>query len=270
MISAVPKLRERHGETTVRLLRPRPLVASFAVHAATIGCALLVAAASTEASAEFVSVAIVPSRPAEWSPDRSLATPPPHETATPVSAEPCAIEPRLAEPTIVEPPLEPLEETLFVDAPGPAPATAPSSEPTAAVWRARVARPANEVDAAPPERAVEPEQPPREPATDAPSRPAPMLDGGLVQASPLARQNRPPEYPRLAARRGLEGTVTVLLEIGVDGLVTRAFVATSSGHAVLDDAALEALAKWRFEPARRFGVAVPGTYRREVVFRLTQ
>jgi TonB family protein len=61
----------------------------------------------------------------------------------------------------------------------------------------------------------------------------------------------------------------VILEIDAAGTVTAAHVETSSGSRALDDAALQKLATWRFEPARRAGIAVPGTFRQQVVFRLT-
>ena len=48
-------------------------------------------------------------------------------------------------------------------------------------------------------------------------------------------------YPAIARRRGLTGTVVVDVEVDASGKVGRVTVVTSSKHAVLDDAALNAL-----------------------------
>jgi protein TonB len=48
-------------------------------------------------------------------------------------------------------------------------------------------------------------------------------------------------YPALARRRGLSGTVIVDVEVDASGKVGRVSVVTSSSHAVLDEAALEAM-----------------------------
>jgi periplasmic protein TonB len=89
-----------------------------------------------------------------------------------------------------------------------------------------------------------------------------------VQPSPLASANEPPDYPFVAWRRGVEGTVTVLLEIDATGAVTAAHVEISSGNSTLDDAALQRLGTWKFAPATRGGRAVRGSWRQVVVFRL--
>ena len=93
--------------------------------------------------------------------------------------------------------------------------------------------------------------------------------GANVEASPQHGENEPPDYPFVAFRRGIEGEVMVLLEIDESGVVTAAHVERSSGSSQLDDAALQKLATWRFEPARRAGRAVRGTWRQAVVFRIT-
>jgi protein TonB len=48
-------------------------------------------------------------------------------------------------------------------------------------------------------------------------------------------------YPTLARRRGLSGTVLVDVEIDASGRLGRVTLVTSSSHALLDDAALEAV-----------------------------
>ena len=81
---------------------------------------------------------------------------------------------------------------------------------------------------------------------------APVDSGpALIEARPLYRENPPPEYPRLARRRGYEGTV--LLEVLVDeaGRVKELKLAESSGHAALDRAAEKSVKRWRFTAGRR-------------------
>lgn len=56
-----------------------------------------------------------------------------------------------------------------------------------------------------------------------------------------------PPYPRYARKRGLEGTV--LLEVWLDkrGKKEKVMVLTSSGHPILDKAALKAVNQWQFK-----------------------
>jgi protein TonB len=56
----------------------------------------------------------------------------------------------------------------------------------------------------------------------------------------------PPEYPRLARRRGWQGTVLVEVEVTTDGHVSQCHIKQSSGRQVLDEAALSAVRGWRF------------------------
>lgn len=87
-------------------------------------------------------------------------------------------------------------------------------------------------------------------------------------AAPLGSVNQPPAYPRAARRAGWEGTVLVAVLVGADGGCRRATVAASSGHPVLDQAALEAVRGWRFSPALRAGAPVESEVEVPVVFRL--
>ena len=57
-----------------------------------------------------------------------------------------------------------------------------------------------------------------------------------------------PDYPSSARRRGIEGIVVVIVEVQSDGHCENARVSESSGNDALDDAALTAIRKWRYEP----------------------
>lgn len=65
-----------------------------------------------------------------------------------------------------------------------------------------------------------------------------------------------PVYPPELRRRGITGLVKLRVRVGADGRVKRASVFRTSGYQAFDRAALEAIGRWRFEPARRGGVAV--------------
>ncbi|UCD57918.1 MAG: energy transducer TonB, partial [Candidatus Hydrogenedentota bacterium] len=72
-----------------------------------------------------------------------------------------------------------------------------------------------------------------------------------VDSPPAHAYNPKPVYPRKARRRGQEGTVLLLVEVLPDGRVGKISVENSSGHELLDSAALKAVRRWRFVPAKR-------------------
>ena len=80
--------------------------------------------------------------------------------------------------------------------------------------------------------------------------PGPSM-GEIQEALPLYRENPPPKYPILARRRGYEGTVVLRVLVDVQGKVKTLQIVESSGHRILDRAALAAVKKWGFEPGSR-------------------
>jgi TonB family protein len=62
-----------------------------------------------------------------------------------------------------------------------------------------------------------------------------------------AKNKVQPVYPELARRMNLSGTVKVEVVVAPNGTVKEAKVV--GGHPVLANAALDAVRKWRFEPA---------------------
>src|SRR5262245_48017158 len=60
-----------------------------------------------------------------------------------------------------------------------------------------------------------------------------------------------PRYPDSARRRGVEGTVIIKAYVTDQGRVEQVQIEQSAGHADLDEAAVDAVGRWRFEPARR-------------------
>jgi TonB family protein len=78
---------------------------------------------------------------------------------------------------------------------------------------------------------------------------------GLPQVMPTVITTAPPEYTPEALKAGIQGTVMIYVEIGVDGRAYRARVVRGLGYG-LDAKALAALEQWRFIPAKRNGVRV--------------
>jgi protein TonB len=93
---------------------------------------------------------------------------------------------------------------------------------------------------------------------------------GLVYARPLYRKNPPPKYPRLARKRGYEGTV--ILEVLVDekGRVADLRVYDSSGYEILDQSARTSVEKWLFEPGTKDGRVTQMWVRVPIRFKLNQ
>jgi protein TonB len=94
-----------------------------------------------------------------------------------------------------------------------------------------------------------------EKAADAPesaveAAPAPP-PAPLVEAVPMYRKNPAPQYPRVARRRGYEGRVILEVLVNEEGNVEDLRIFQSSGHRVLDRAAMKSVQGWLFEPGRR-------------------
>jgi protein TonB len=79
---------------------------------------------------------------------------------------------------------------------------------------------------------------------------------GQVSSRPGYLSNPRPDYPEEAQRQHQEGVVLLNVEVGADGRASEVTVRQSSGFPLLDEAALEAVRRWRFEPARSGGLPV--------------
>ena len=87
-------------------------------------------------------------------------------------------------------------------------------------------------------------------------------DGGGPQGVPdglpvPSKRNRMPDYPRSVREKGWTGVVLLELIVNESGRVTAVRVLESSGHAVLDDAAVTAARTWSYTPATDHGRPVP-------------
>jgi protein TonB len=96
--------------------------------------------------------------------------------------------------------------------------------------------------------------------------PEPIVEAPRFNAAYL--NNPPPAYPLAARRRGMEGRVMVRAEVQQDGRCAQVELKQGSGHELLDRAALEAVGKWRFVPARQGGQAVTAWVEVPITFKL--
>jgi TonB family protein len=67
---------------------------------------------------------------------------------------------------------------------------------------------------------------------------------------------------------GNEGTVLLSVWVRADGTVESAKIDQSAGWPSLDESAMKAVMAWKFNPARRGGVAVPFNFRLPVIFNI--
>lgn len=81
-----------------------------------------------------------------------------------------------------------------------------------------------------------------------------MSAGSDRDVIPLVRIN--PDYPPRALSRGLEGWVQVQFTITATGTVRDPVVVNAEPKNIFDDAALKAIARWRYNPKVEGGVAV--------------
>jgi len=153
--------------------------------------------------------------------------------------------------------------------PGPSPSPSrPAAPPPRAVREMAppLAPPATVTEPAPsppagrdaPAAAVAP--PPDVPAiASEPPRPPPSSGAagrsatGAEVVPPQPTERATPRYPEPARLAGVQGTVVLRARVTVEGAVAEVVIDRSAGHTDLDTAAVEALRRWRFEPARRAG-----------------
>jgi protein TonB len=88
------------------------------------------------------------------------------------------------------------------------------------------------------------------------SRNRPGTGGGQAYTAARYASCPPPVFPAEARKTRLSGTVLLLVQIDEHGRPLSIDLRKTSGHAILDTAALRAVRAWRFEPARRDGKPV--------------
>lgn len=86
--------------------------------------------------------------------------------------------------------------------------------------------------------------------------PASSSGRDFASATPRYRVNPRPDYPIPSRRRGEEGVVLLNVVIQTNGVPESVSLNRSSGHPMLDRAAIDAVRRWSFEPARAASVPV--------------
>lgn len=87
---------------------------------------------------------------------------------------------------------------------------------------------------------------------------------------PLAISTPAPDYPTAAARRGLEGRVTVAFTINAAGGTESIEIVDAQPRGVFEDAARDAVARWLFKPYRVNGKPQPKRVQQTIDFSLQQ
>src|SRR5690606_28141805 len=77
-----------------------------------------------------------------------------------------------------------------------------------------------------------------------------------------------PAYPEAARQQRISGSVILVVDVAEDGSVASAEVERSEPAGVFDEAALSAVANWKFEPAMKGGKPVPARVRVPIAFEI--
>lgn len=140
--------------------------------------------------------------------------------------------------------------------PEPKPEVKPAAKPKPV--EPQVVRPTPQV-AAPDAPAEAPSPPAPAVASSEPAQPVTAAPG-LPDHEPDYRaaylNNPTPAYPMVARRMGWQGRVVLNVEVLASGLPGQVRLHQSSGHDVLDNAAVRAVSGWRFVAARQGGQTV--------------
>ena len=168
--------------------------------------------------------------------DQAVATGPELPAAVPEEFEPLPRPAPAGDAATPLPPAAGEAPRLVEDAPAPAPAPLPA------------------------------ETSPLPPAID---EAAPVAGEAAQAPIPLPEQSPSPRYPSEALRRNETGTVVLQVQVDAQGQPVSVEVAQRSGSRDLDRAAVEAVSRWRFSPARdAAGKPVAGTLSVPIDFKL--
>jgi len=257
-----------------RLAPPTTVVGlSVLLHAALLAVLVVIAGAprqlptaQVETTVAMVFQAVTPelapvSQPEPPQPEPAVEQVPPPPTPEPPSSLP---EPA---PVMAPPPVE--------QAPAPTPPV-PAPEPAR-----EVARPVTPEHHAAPPRPNPPRSHPHRPSAPATTQPAEHTELASLAAGPPTAivpprpvaglaGNVAPSYPESARRRGEQGRVMLRVTVSSEGSPMDVSVADSSGHPILDEAAVSAVRRWRFTPATQAGRPLVATAEVPVVFHLTE
>ena len=96
-----------------------------------------------------------------------------------------------------------------------------------------------------------------------------VMTDDTVDNPPRATYQAPMQYPPRAKARGIKGYVVLSLLVGVTGEIEQVEVIESFPEGIFDDAALQGVNQWKFEPATYQGQAVRAWARQRIRFDLS-
>lgn len=186
---------------------------------------------------------------------------------TPPDAPPVLVEFMQSQPTpktIEQPVAKPLP---VAPRPQPVAAPVPTPQPTAQTTPApsKVSAPTEVAQAAP----VAPVSAPTR--AEAPPTPAPVVSAPSkteVSTASYSASNQKPAYPNMSKRLSEQGTVVLRVLVKADGTAGEVEVKSSSSYPRLDQAAIDAVKTWRFNPAKIDGKAIDEWYQVPIPFKL--
>ena len=98
----------------------------------------------------------------------------------------------------------------------------------------------------------------------------PPIQGAVTEVKPAYLKNPAPVYPEYARTQGWEGSVLLKVFVNTDGTVGQIVVDRSSGHKILDGAALKTVKTWQFLPARMGKLSFSSWIKIPIRFRLVE
>ncbi|MBS1190037.1 MAG: energy transducer TonB [Rhodocyclaceae bacterium] len=116
--------------------------------------------------------------------------------------------------------------------------------------------------------APQPPAPPPAPVAAVAAPPAPPAPVVAARFDADYLHNPKPVYPTFSSRNGEEGKVLLRVKVTTAGTAQELEIKQSSGYPRLDNAAREAVAKWRFVPAKRGDEAIESWVTVPVAFTL--
>lgn len=197
-------------------------------------------------------------------------------TITPPEAPPVLVELMQSQPTpkTIE---QPVAKPLPVP-PRPQPVAAPAPTPQPQPSPSKVNTPTEVAQAAPVAPVSAPTAPtPPAPRAEVPPAPAPPSPAPVVTApsktdvsipASYSASNQKPIYPNMSKRLGEQGTVVLRVLVKADGSAGEVEVKSSSNYSRLDQAAIDAVKTWRFNPAKIDGKAIDEWYQVPIPFKL--
>lgn len=106
------------------------------------------------------------------------------------------------------------------------------------------------------------------PKFDLRDNPDDFFDSGDLDQPPRATSKFPPRYPAKLKSRRVSGRVIVRAEVDENGAVREVSIKESSGHREMDQAAMDAIRRWRYRPAIKGGRKVPASIVQPFNFRV--